>query len=48
MVQVKCSMAELYKERIIDMFGTGVDLKLKESKSGEVYIDGLKEIPVNS
>lgn len=28
------------------MFGTGVDLKLKENKSGEVYIEGLKEVVV--
>jgi hypothetical protein len=28
------------------MFGSGVDLKLKEGKNGEVYIEGLKEIGV--
>ncbi len=28
------------------MFGTGADLKLKESKTGQVYIEGLKEIGV--
>lgn len=28
------------------MFGTAVDLKLKENKTGEVYIEGLKEVVV--
>ncbi len=41
-MKIKCSMVELYKEQLIDMFGVGVDLKLKENKSGEVYIEGLK------
>ena len=30
------------------MFGNGVDLKLKENKNGEVYIEGLKEVNVRS
>jgi kinesin family member 5 len=45
-VRIKCSMVELYKEQLIDMFGSGVDLKLKENRSGEVYIEGLRELPV--
>ena len=30
------------------MFGGGSDLKLKENKSGSVYIDGLKEISITA
>jgi hypothetical protein len=41
-------MVELYKEQLIDMFGGGNDLKLKENKGGEVYIEGLKEIYIQS
>lgn len=47
-MKIKCSMVELYKEQLIDMFGNGVDLKLKENKNGEVYIEGLKEVNVRS
>ena len=41
-------MAELYKEQIIDMFGGGVDLKLKEGRGGEVYIEGLREVYIGN
>ena len=41
-------MAELYKEQLIDMFGGGVDLKLKENRNGEVYIEGLREYEIRN
>ena len=47
-VKIKCSMVQLYKEQLIDMFGAGTDLKLKENKNGEVYIEGLKEINIKN
>jgi len=38
-------MVEIYKEQLIDMFGSGqTELRLKEDKCGGVYIEGLKEI----
>jgi hypothetical protein len=33
-MKIKCSMVELYKETLIDMFGSCSDLKLKEHKNG--------------
>lgn len=35
-------MVELYKEDLIDMFAGQRELKLKESKSCGVYIEGLR------
>ena len=46
--EVVCSMVELYKEQLIDMFGTSSQLRLKEGKGGELRVEGLKEVRVDS
>lgn len=40
-------MVELYKEQLIDMLNSSNQLKLKENKNGETYIEGLQEVRVH-
>ncbi|OMJ79477.1 hypothetical protein SteCoe_20486 [Stentor coeruleus] len=43
---LKCSMLEIYKEKLKDLCGFTSDLKIKESKQRGIYVDGLTEIYV--
>lgn len=43
---LKCSMLEIYKEKLKDLCGFSSELKIKESKQRGIYVDGLTEIYV--
>lgn len=44
-----CSMLEIYKENLYDLLSTQrVDLKIKESPSKGIYVEGLNQINVGS
>jgi kinesin family protein 5 len=43
---IKCSMLEIYKENLQDLLVRGPKLKIKESPSKGIYVDGLSEIYV--
>ena len=44
----KCSMLEIYKEKLKDLCGNNSELKIKENKSKGIYVEGLTEIYVVS
>eukprot|EP01022_Parablepharisma_sp_SALTPOND_P030089 TRINITY_DN752_c0_g2_i1.p1 TRINITY_DN752_c0_g2~~TRINITY_DN752_c0_g2_i1.p1 ORF type:complete len:1098 (+),score=127.79 TRINITY_DN752_c0_g2_i1:4952-8245(+) len=46
-VEIRCSMLEIYKENLKDLLNDEfVELKIKESPSRGVYVEGLYEIPI--
>ena len=46
-VVILCSMLEIYKENLRDLLADVViDLKIKESPSNGIYVDGLSQIPI--
>lgn len=45
---LKCSMLEIYKEKLRDLLGTSAFLKIKECPRRGVYVDGLSEVFVAS
>lgn len=45
---LKCSMLEIYKEKLKDLCGYTAELKIKENKAKGIYVDGLTEIYVAS
>jgi len=48
-VEIRCSMIEIYKENLNDLLADEyIDLKIKESPTRGIYIEGLIEIPVSS
>ena len=48
-VVILCSMLEIYKENLRDLLAdVVVDLKIKESPSNGIYVEGLCQIPIGS
>lgn len=48
-VGFRCSMLEIYQEDLRDLLtDESVDLKIKESPSRGIYVEGLREIPIVS
>lgn len=43
---IKCSMLEIYKEKLKDLCGYGSELRIKESRQRGIYVEGLTEIYV--
>ena len=47
-ITLKCSMLEIYKEKLKDLCGCSPELKIKENKTKGIFVDGLTEIYVAS
>jgi Kinesin motor domain len=45
---LKCSMLEIYKEKLKDLCGYGAELKIKENKLKGIFVEGLTEVYVAS
>lgn len=45
---LKCSMLEIYKEKLKDLLGDSSDLKIKEDRFRGIYVQGLNEFYVSS
>lgn len=45
---LKCSMLEIYKEKLKDLCGFTGELKIKENKTKGIFVEGLSEIYVAS
>ena len=45
---VNCQMVEIYKEDIRDLLSSSEGLKIKESRSKGIYIQGVQTVPVVS
>ena len=45
---LKCSMLEIYKEKLKDLCGYSAELKIKENKAKGIYVDGITEVYVAS
>ena len=45
---VKCSILEIYKETLFDLLCSDrTDLKIKESATKGIYVEGLTDIVIN-
>ena len=43
----KCAFLEIYNETITDLLSDSADVKIRQKKSGEVFLDGAAEMPVS-